>query len=332
MLRTWLAVLTVLVLLCGCAGAEGYFSSYSNGIGLAVVGGEVYCAGANVGLNFIPICRIGDDGLETVCARIGGWRNLYALNDELLTVEPVLNLFEMLGSTPSSACQAKRLDPVTKKSSELAVFVWNTEDGICHVFAAQNKVYRDVCRGDQHSLERLDGDGWAVVAAWTGNEAWVYESYCVIGDRNADKPTYVALYEFATCKTYDVTKLMAQGTLTSAMEAVLEDGTLYRLAAKDLVAINLADGKKETLTPLPDGMDSFILTDSQMILMSSEHEQVWVLDRDGWQIVRQVKMTGYPQNAALHEGNLYVYCVYGDDAGVEVINLVSGESVWYSLE
>lgn len=332
MLRTWLAVLTVLVLLCGCAGAEGYFSSYSNGIGLAVTGSEVYCAGANVGLGFIPIYRIGDDGLESVCARIGGWRNLYALNDELLTVEPVLNIGEMLGSIPTSTFKVRRREAATEKARDFATFVWNTEDGVCNVFAAQNKAYRDVCSGDQHTLERLDGDKWVVVAAWTGDRAWAYENFCVIGDQNADKPEYIAMYEFATGKTYDVTKLMAQGTLTSAMEAVLEDGTLYRLAAKDLVAINLADGKKETLTPLPDGMDSFILTDSQMILMSSEHEQVWVLDRDGWQIIRQMKMTGYPQNAALHEGKLYVYCVYGDDAGVEVIDLTGGESAWYALK
>lgn len=332
MRKRLLAVLLALVLLCGCAGAEGFFSRSSYDNALAVAGGEVYCAGANVGLGFIPIYRIGDDGLETVCARIGGWQSLYALNDELLTVEPVLNLGEMLGSIPASTCKAKRLDPVTGKKSDVATCVWNNKDGVCHVFAALNKVYRDVRSGDRHTLERLDGDEWVAVGAWTGSDAWACESYCLIGDRNAGKPTRIALYEFATGETHDVTKLMVQGTLSSAMEAVLEEGMLYRLEEKALVSINLADGKKETLIRLPEGMDAFILADRELILMSSEHQQVWVLDRDGWEITRQVKMTEYPQNAALHEGKLYVYCVYGDDAGVEVIDLAGGESTWHALK
>ena len=331
MLRTWLAVLTVLVLLCGCAGAEGYFSSYSNGIGLAVVGGEVYCAGANVGLNFIPICRIGDDGLESVCARIGGWQNLYALDDGLLTVEPVLNIGEMLGSIPTSTFKVRRREAATGKARDFATFVWNTEDGVCNVFAAQNKAYRDVCSGDQHTLERLDGDKWVVVAAWTGDRAWVYETFCVIGDQNADKPEYIAMYEFATGKIYDVTEQAARNAWWLHADSVLEHGVLYRLEEKALVSVNLADGKRETLIRLPEEMDAFILTDAELILMSHQRQQAWVLDRDGWGLLRQVKMTEYPQDAALYNGKLYVYSVYGD-AGVEVINLVSGESVWYSLE
>lgn len=331
MLRTWLAMLMVTVLLCGCAGAEGFFSSYSHGIGLAVVGGEVYCAGANAGLNFIPICRIGDDGQESVCTRIGGWQNLYALNDELLTVEPVLNLGEMLGSIPTSTYKVRRREAATGKARDFATFVWNTEDGVCNVFAAQNKAYRDVCSGDQHTLERLDGDEWVVVAAWTGDRAWVYETFCVIGDQNADKPEYAALYEFATGKIYDVTEQAARNAWWLHADGVLEHGVLYRLQERGVAALNLTDGRTEMLVPLPDGMDAFILTDEEMILMSHQHQQAWVLERDSWEIVRKVKMTEYPQDAALYNGKLYVYSVYGD-AGVEVIDLASGESAWYSLK
>lgn len=331
MLRTWMAMLTVLTLLCGCAGAEGFFSRSNYDQALAVVDGEVYCAGANVGLNFIPIYRIDDTGLKSVCARIGGWQSLYALDGKLLTVEPVLNLGEMLGSIPTSTYKAKLLNSATQKSSSLASYVWNTEDGVCNVFAAQHKAYRDVCNGNQHTLERLDGDEWVAVAAWTGDDAWTYESYCVIGDRNENKPAYVALYEFATGKTYDVTTLMKRGTLTVLMEAVLEDGILYRLEERGFFAINLTDGKREKLVSLPEKMETFILTDTQLILMSHQHEQVWVLERDSWEIVRQVRMTEFPEYAALHAGKLYVYNPY-DTAGVEVIDLASGESAWYALK
>lgn len=332
MLRTCLAILTVIALLCGCAGAEGLFSNASYDKALAVVDGEVCCAGLYAGLGLVPIYRIGDDGLETVCARIGGWQNLYALDGELLTVEPVLNLGELLGSVPTSRYKVKLLDLATKKSSDLTEYVWNTDGGICNVFAAQNKAYRDVCSGDQHTLERLDGGAWVAVAAWTGDVAWVFESYCVIGDRNADKPKYVALYEFATGKLYDVTALLRGRQRWFMSAGVLEDGVFYRVETDGFVAVHLADGRTETLVPLPEGMDAFILTDTQLILMSCEHRQAWVLDRDGWKITRQVQMMGYPQNAALNEGKLYVYSVYGDDAGVEVIDLVSGESAWYALK
>lgn len=332
MLRTWLAILMVMVLLGGCAGAEGSFSSASYDRALAVVDGEVFCAGLNAGLGFIPIYRIGSDGLEGVCSRIGGWNNLYDLDNQLLTVEPVLNIGEMLGSIPTSTYKAKLLDPATKQSSNFAEYVWNTGNGVCNIFAAQNKAYRDVRSGDQHTLERLDGDEWVVVAAWTGDRAWTYESYCVIGDRNADRPEYVALYEFATGKTYDVTALLGGRQRWFMMAGVLEDGVFYRLELDGLIAIHLDDGRTEMLVPLPDGMDAFILTDEELILMSHQHQQAWVLDRKGWEIVRQAKMTGYPQNAALSGGKLYVYSVYGDDAGVEVIDLAGGKSVWYSLK
>lgn len=332
MLRRGLAVLMVMALLCGCAGAEGFFSSAHYDNALTVVDGEVYCAGLNAGLGFVPIYRISDDGLEAVCARIGGWQNLYTLDDALLTVAPVLNLGEMLGSIPTSTYKANLLDPATEKSSELASYVWNTDNGVCNVFAVQNKAYRDIRSGDQHTLERLDGEAWVAVAAWTGDDAWVFESHCVIGDRNADKPAYVALYEFAAGKIYEVTDLLRGRQRWFMSSGVLENGVFYRLETDGLTAIHLTNGRTETLVPLPEGMDAFILTDTQLLLMSREHQQAWVLDRDGWEIVRQVTMTGYPQNAALHDGKLYVYSVYGSDPGVEVIDLISSESAWYPLK
>ena len=72
MFRTWLAILMVMVALCGGTCAEGLFSGASYDAGLAVVNGEVYCAGANIGLGFIPIWRVGMERLEKVRSRIGG--------------------------------------------------------------------------------------------------------------------------------------------------------------------------------------------------------------------------------------------------------------------
>ena len=65
MFRTWLAILMVMVALCGGTCAEGLFSGASYDAGLAVVNGEVYCAGANIGLGFIPIGKAGRCRLRT---------------------------------------------------------------------------------------------------------------------------------------------------------------------------------------------------------------------------------------------------------------------------
>lgn len=332
MFRTWLAILMVMAALCGGTCAEGLFSGASYDAGLAVVNGEVYCAGANIGLGFIPIWRVGRDGLEKVRSRIGGWDNMYALENELLTIEPVLNIGEMLGSMPASTCKAARLDPVTGKKSSIASYTWNTEDGVCSVFAAQGRVYRDVCEGDAHTLQRLDGENWTTVARWNGDRAWVYETFCIIGDRNADKPRYVALYDFSAGQIHDVTALDRQYALTgSSLEAVLENGVLYLLKGNGLTALNFSTGQAERLVALPEEMNSFILAPEQLILLSSTRQQAWVLDRNTWEIINRVTITVFPQNAALNDGKLYIRCVYGN-AAVEVIDLATGESMLYSLE
>lgn len=328
-LRCWIAMLMALVLFCGCAGAEGAFSGASYDAGLAVVGGEVYCAAQNAGLGFIPIWHVSMDGLEKVRSRIGGWNGLYALDGELLTIEPVLNIGEMLGSVPTSTYKARRLDPATGKVQDVAVCTGN-EDGVCNVFAAQGKAYRDVREGDAHTLQWLDNSSWTTVAQWTGDHAWVYETFCVIGDRHAQKAEYIALYEFAAGKTYDVTYLMNAGLLWSTMEAVLEAGVLYYLDGGWLAARNLSTGEKEMLVKLPAETEAFILSDNQLILMSCQTQKLWVLDRNTWEIIQQMKMTNYPQNAVLNEGLLFVRCIYGD-AGVAVIDLATGENVYYPL-
>lgn len=326
-LRCWMILLMVMALLCGCAGAEGAFSGASHDAGLAVVGGEVYCAAPNVGLGFIPIWRLNAQGLEKVCSRIGGWRALYALGDELLTIEPVLNIGEMLGSIPTSTYAVGRLAPTTGKKSNIASYTWNTEDGVCNIFAAQGRAYRDVREGDGHVLQRLDDGEWTTVAQWTGDHAWVYETFCIIGDRNADNPRYVALYDFSAGQIHDVTVLDRKYALTgSSLEAVLENGVLYLLKDDGLTALNLATGQVERVVSLPEEMNSFILTPEQLILLSSTRQHAWVLDRRSWEIVSTVSMTEYPLYAALVDGRLYVYCSYGD-AGVEIIDLATGESV-----
>lgn len=331
-LRSWIALLLVLGMLCGCAVAEGAFSGAAYGPGMAIVQGEVYCAAPNVGLGFIPIWRVTMDGLEKVHARIGGWNALYALGGELLTVEPVLNIGEMLGSVPASTCEAGWLDPATGKKCNIASYTWNTEDGVCNVFAAQGRAYRDVREGDAHMLQRLDDGKWTTVAQWTGDKAWVYETFCIIGDRNADKPQYVALYEFSNGQIHDVTALDRKYALTgSSLEAVLESGVLYLLKGNGLTALNLSTGQAERLVSLPEEMNSFILTPEQLILLSSTRQQAWVLDRHSWEIVGTVSMTEYPLHAALVDDRLYVYNSYGD-AGVEIIELDTGESVHYPLK
>lgn len=331
-LRRWIAQLLVLALFCGCAGAEGAFSGASYDADLAVVGGEVYCAAPNVGLGFIPIWRVDAQGLEKVRSRIGGWSALYALGDELLTIEPVLNIGEMLGSIPTSTYRAGRLDPAKGTHCSLETYTWNTEAGVCNVFAAQGRAYREVREGDGHVLQRLDNGEWTTVAQWTGDHAWVYETFCIIGDRNADKPRYVALYDFSAGQLHDVTALDRKYALTgSSLEAVLENGVLYLLKGNGLTALNLSTGQAEQLVSLPEEINSFILTPEQLILLSSTRQQAWVLDRRSWEIVSTVSMTEYPLCAALVDGRLYVYSSYGD-AGVEVIDLATGESVHYPLQ
>lgn len=331
-LRRWIAQLLVLALFCGCAGAEGAFSGASYDAGLAVVGGEVYCAAPNVGLGFIPIWRVDAQGLEKVRSRIGGWSALYALGDELLTIEPVLNIGEMLGSIPTSTYRAGRLDPAKGKYRSLETYTWNTEAGVCNVFAAQGRAYRDVREGDGHVLQRLDNGEWTTVAQWTGDHAWVYETFCIIGDRNADKPRYVALYDFSAGQLHDVTALDRKYALIgSSLEAVLENGVLYLLKGNGLTALDLSTGQAEQVVALPEEMNCFILTPEQLILLSSTRQQAWVLDRRSWEIVSTVSMTEYPLCAALVDGRLYVYGSYGD-AGVEVIDLATGESVHYPLQ
>ena len=252
-LRCWLAILLVLALLCGCAWAEGAFSGARYDAGLAVVGGEVYCAAPNVGLGFIPIWRVSWDGLEKVRSRIGGWNGLYALDGELLTVEPVLNIGEMLGSIPTSTYAAGRLDPATGKKSNIANYTWKTGNGGCSIVAAQRSAYREVRDGDAHVLQRLDGGAWTTVAQWTGDHAWVYETFCIIGDRNADRPRYVALYDFSTGQIHDVTALDRKYALTgSSLEAVLENGVLYLLKDDGLTALDLTTGQVERLVSLPE--------------------------------------------------------------------------------
>ena len=332
-LRKWTAALLALLLalLCVCAGAEGAFSGASYDAGLAVVGGEVYCAAPNVGLRSIPIWHVSWDGLEKVRSRIGGWNGLYALDGELLTVEPVLNIGEMLGSIPTSTCRAGRLDPAKGKYRSLETYVRATEDGVCNVFAAQGSAYRDVREGDVHVLQRLDGGAWTTVAQWTGDHAWVYETFCIIGDRNADRPRYVALYDFSTGQIHDVTALDRKYALTgSSLEAVLENGVLYLLKGNGLMALDLSTGQAEQVVALPEEMNGFILTPERLILLSSIRKQAWVMDRRSWKIVSTVSMTEYPLHAALVDGRLYVYCSYGD-AGVEIIDLATGESVYYPL-
>ena len=328
-LRYWISVLLVLALFCGCAGAEGAFSGASYDAGLAVVGGEVYCAAKNAGLGFIPIWRVSMAGLEKAYSRIGGWRNLYALGDELLTIEPVLNIGEMLGSVPTSTYKARRIECATGKVQDVAVCTGN-EDGVYNVFAAQGRAYRDMREVDAHTLQRLDDGNWTTVAQWAGDHAWVYETFCVIGDRNAKKAEYVALYEFATGKTYDVTDMMNRGLLWSTMEAVLEDGVLYHLDDRWFAALTLSTGEKEMLVKLPAEMEAFILTDNQLLLMSRKKQEAWLLDRNTCEIIQKVEMTNYPQNAVLNDGRLFVRCIYGD-AGVEIIDLTTGESVHYPL-
>ncbi len=331
MFRTWLAILMVMVALCGGTCAEGLFSGASYDAGLAVVNGEVYCAGANIGLGFIPIWRVGRERLEKVRSRIGGWDNMYALENELLTIEPVLNIVEMLGSVPTSTFWARRTDVNTGQTQHVETFVWNTDDGVCYVFAGQNKIYRDVCAGKKHTLECLEDGEWVTAAVWTGDQAWTYETFCVIGDRRADQPEKVALYEFHTGKVYDVTVLFIRNNLRLNMAAVLEDGVLYYLEGRSFFAWNLATGEKDTLMRLPEETDAFILTETQLMAMSHEHQRAWVIDRNGWKLIQTVEMNVYPQNAALNEGKLYIRCVYGN-AAVEVIDLATGESRLYSLE
>lgn len=331
MLRTWLAILMVMAVLCSCAGADGSFSGANYDGGLAVVNGEVYCAGGNIGLKAIPIWRVGAQRLEKVRSRIGGWDNIYALDNELLTIEPVLNLGEMLGSIPTTTFRVRRMDVNTGKRQHVETFMWNTDDGVCNVFAAQNRIYRDVCAGKQHTLEcRVDGE-WVAVTAWTGDRAWIYDTFCMIGDRNAEKPEYVALYEFATGKSYPVTEYFTQGRLRTVVNGVLEDGVLYCMEDGGFTALELSSGREEMLLAWPDEVTAFILTDTQLLLMSHESEQVHVLERNGWELSCTLEMHVYPQAAVLNNGKLYIRCVYGD-AGLEVIDLAGGESKQYSLE
>lgn len=197
-LRCWMVLLMVMALLCGCAGAEGAFSGASHDAGLAVVGGEVYCAAPNVGLGFIPIWRVSTAGLEKVHSRIGGWNGLYALDGELLTIEPVLNIGEMLGSIPTSTYAVGRLAPTTGKKSNIASYTWNTEDGVCNVFAAQGRAYRDVREGDGHVLQRLDDGEWTTGAQWTGDHAWVFDrrSWEIVSTVSmTEYPLYAALVD-----------------------------------------------------------------------------------------------------------------------------------------
>ena len=115
------------------------------------------------------------------------------------------------------------------------------------------------------------------------------------------------------------------------MAAVLEDGVLYYLEGRSFFAWNLATGEKDTLMRLPEETDDFILTETQLMAMSHEHQRAWVIDRNGWKLIQTVEMNVYPQNAALNDGKLYIRCVYGN-AAVEVIDLATGESMLYSLE
>lgn len=331
-LRNGLALLLAMVLLCGCAGAEGISSGQTYSPGLALAAGEVYCLGENVGLGFIPIWRVGMEGMEKVRSRIGGWSGLYAVDDGLMTIEPVLNIGEILGSIPTSTCQVNHFDPVTGKTRELTTRVRNEESGVCEAFAAQGKAYRDVHAGNDHMLQRLDDGEWVTVAQWTGDHVWMYESFCIIGSRHEDKPEYVALYEFTTGKVYDVTAFVRKHSLTtSAWEAVLEDGVLYLLQDGAMMTVELSTGREEKLGDLPKGVSRFILTDTQMILMSNEKKMAWVLDRSSWKVVSQVNMTVFPQTVLLHEGRLYVHCLL-TEAKMEIIDLTTGESAKYSLE
>lgn len=123
---------------------------------------------------------------------------------------------------------------------------------------------------------------------------------------------------------------MNRGLLWSTMEAVLEDGVLYHLDDRWFAALTLSTGEKEMLVKLPAEMEAFILTDNQLLLMSREKQEAWLLDRDTCEIIQKVEMTNYPQNAVLNDGRLFVRCIYGD-AGVEIIDLTTGESVHYPL-
>lgn len=329
--RSGIILLLAVLLLVGCAGAEGAYSAPSHGQNMAAVNGQVYCGGANEGLQFIPIWQVTLEGMKRGESRIGGWQALYAYGDELLTVAPVLNIGEMLGSIPTSTYRVKCFDPAAGKSAAVMDYVWNTENGVCNIFAAQDRLYRDLCQGETHELQMLEGEEWVCVARWTGDGVWQYQTFCFIGDRNADHPKYIALYEFATGAIYDVTQLVKRKELRTIMNGVLEDGVLYMLDEDDLMMLELTTGKKQKLLHLPAEADGFILTDDRMIAMSHSQQCAWVVDRTDWKIIGTVEMTEYPADALLLDGKLFVCCNLAE-TGVEVIDLSTGESVHYSLK
>lgn len=330
-LRCWMAMLLMLSLLLGYAGAEGFSSGQAYKPGLALVNGEVYCTGPEFSLGFAPIWRVSKDGLEKVRTNIGGWNGLYALDDGLLTIEPVLNIGEMLENIPPSTFSVKHFDPATGKTRRLATRSWYSKSGVCEAFAAQGKAYRDMHDGANHQLQRLDNGKWVTVAQWTGHNVWMHDSFCFIGSRHENQPEYIGLYEYATGKIYDVTAFALKYGLTdSAWDAVLEDGVLYLLNEGILMTVDLSSGRETLLDVLPKGGSRFILTDSQLILMSNEKMMAWAMDRNTWQVTGSVKMTLFPQSVLLHNGQLYVHQIL-NDAGVEMIDLATGESVQYPM-
>lgn len=334
-------MLTILLLLCcllSCALGEGAYSgqrvSYTR---MAAVDGEVYCLGepAPLWVNS-AVYRVNPEGKTAVARRWGGWECLYAAGDRLLLVYGVLNIGEVLGSHPSSVREAQLLDPVTGRSMVLGRFS-TTEKGTNRIFAAAGQVYRTVRDGDRWELQRLadlnDRRSWTTVAAWTGEKPDVRMAFCVIGSEGC-----TVLYEYATGKEYDVTALMQQG-LIPRWTGVLEAGVMYQvkdgLLSDWLTALDLTTGEKTKILRLArDRFDGFLLAEERAILLyavQGEDYRADVYDRSTWTLAGSAAFSEYPTDALLMGDLLYVATPYAE-AGLEIVNLTTGESVRFNLK
>lgn len=334
------ALAMLLVLLCAVlpAGAESLYSGQEpDYTRLAVLDGEVYCLGepSPLWVN-CAVYRMSPEEKTAVTRRWGGWRCLYAAGDRLLLVYDVLNIGEALGSHPASVQEAKFLDPATGRSMVLGRFS-RTEKGTNHIFAAAGQVYRTVREGDSWELQRLadldDRRSWTTVAAWSGGQLDVRMTFCVIGSGGG-----TVLYEYASGREYDVTTLTRQG-LIPRWTGVLEDGVLYQvqdgLLGDWLTAIDLTTGQKTKIMRLAgDRLMGLLLAEERAVILYAEQGENYradVYDRGTWTQTGSVAFGEYPMDALLTGELLYVACPYAE-AGLEIVNLATGECTRYNLK
>ncbi len=347
MLRTWLAILTVMVLLGGCAGAEitGQESSTINaGMKIAMVNGEVYCMNVQEGLwDKTTIYCWTDDGLEEMCSLRENGVDLYAMDGALVLTVIRRSFWEELSGAGTYA--ALRIDPSN----------WQTEE-LASVHSTQGKL---LCNGEsllRFNWSGFDGDTpWCSLARWQDG-AWREDFSWRSDDADEDRRGSFLYSDFIILEMSENTKdtsdvllktlpdgreYFLQGTNAkwyAPPSAALEDSRLYYLENKCFYVHDLEAGTTELLLTLT-GHDyyEFIMDEDRIVFM----EQMGMIEIYDRATLKQQHAVQLPKGAfdwLLSGEMLYIFQPTGTahsvggkvverwPAYMALVNIVTGES------